>query len=162
MHPHPHVLRMQVLPGAWRHIKPDGQPAYDRTWAWCGNFQGGCAVVRAEEGGVAPPEAPRYQHIFPDGVLLSDAMYAYAGDFREARQLPALRTELTHTATLMSEFRGTTVAEVAAPLWLCSCSGSFWELHNGIELLPVRLSDIMLGVGAEMALGIDLVMPHRR
>ncbi len=38
-----------------------------------------------------------------------------------------------------------------------------WELFGSSnELLPVRLSDIILGVGAEMALGIDLVMPHRR
>jgi hypothetical protein len=72
----------------WRHIKPDGQPAYARTWAWCGNFQGGRAVVRAppEEGDVTQRvEHPRYQHILHDGALLSDAMYAYAGDFREVR-----------------------------------------------------------------------------
>jgi len=63
----------------WRHIQPDGQPAYERTWAWAGNFQGGRAAVRCDGAG----SPPRYAHILPDGALLSEATYAYAGDFRE-------------------------------------------------------------------------------
>jgi hypothetical protein len=75
-------VRTQVSPGVWRHITADGQPAHARTWAWCGNFQGGRAVVRTydEHSG-----APRFLHILPDGALLSGETYAYAGDFREAR-----------------------------------------------------------------------------
>lgn len=65
----------------WRHSRPDGQPAYERTWAWAGNFQGGRAVVRCDGAGAGSP--PRYTHILPDGALLSEASYAYAGDFRE-------------------------------------------------------------------------------
>lgn len=58
-------------------------PAYDRTWAWCGNFQAGRCVVRHDDG---PGGSPRYRHILADGTLLSRESYVYAGDFREVRQ----------------------------------------------------------------------------
>ena len=57
-------------------------PAYERTWAWCGNFQGGRCVVRADNGFGGKPA---YRHILSDGTLLSNESYAYAGDFREVR-----------------------------------------------------------------------------
>ena len=70
----------QLSRGVWCHITADGERAYERTWAWCGNFQGGRAVVRADDGAGG---RPAYRHILPDGTLLSSSSYAYAGDFRE-------------------------------------------------------------------------------
>lgn len=59
----------------WFHVHPDGRRAYEVTWAWCGNFQGGRCTVRREEG--------RYLHVDPLGAPLSDRTWRYAGDFRD-------------------------------------------------------------------------------
>ncbi len=76
----------QVTPAEWRHIAPDGTPAYARVWAWCGNFCCQRAVVRTDDDSARP----RYRHILRDGsVLPADSPYAYAGDFREVRMRAA-------------------------------------------------------------------------
>lgn len=63
------------LGDGWRHVGLDGSDAYETTHAWCGNFQGGRAVVRGFDD--------RYWHVLPDGVAAYEARWRYAGDYRD-------------------------------------------------------------------------------
>lgn len=60
---------------AWSFIGTDGLPVSDMSYAWAGNFQGGRATVRFEDG--------LYAHVRMDGEPAYPERYRYAGDFRD-------------------------------------------------------------------------------
>ena len=63
----------------WYHIEPNGSPAYESRWQWCGNFQSDRCTVRDVN--------QAYYHIDRQGRLVSGP-HSYAGDFREVRDVP--------------------------------------------------------------------------
>ena len=61
--------------GEWYHIVINGEQAYKRRFAWCGNFQEGLCVVREKNG--------FFHHIKLDGEDAYSKKYLYCGDFKE-------------------------------------------------------------------------------
>lgn len=59
----------------WHHITPEGNDAYARRHAWCGNFQQGRSTVRDRDGA--------YFHIIARGEAAYAAQWRYAGDYRD-------------------------------------------------------------------------------
>ena len=59
----------------WFHIGISGDRQYDRTFAWCGNFQEQRCMVRDFKG--------EHFHIKHDGTAAYSQRYAYVGDFRD-------------------------------------------------------------------------------
>ncbi|WP_285906253.1 methyltransferase [Pseudodesulfovibrio pelocollis] len=68
-------LAAVVAPDGWHHIFADGNNAYTRRHAWCGNFQQGRCAVRDHDG--------NYFHITPCGKDAYPTRWRYAGDYRD-------------------------------------------------------------------------------
>lgn len=68
-------LATVVSDDGWHHVTPEGNDAYGRRHAWCGNVQQGRCTVRDVED--------RYFHITPEGKDAYRARWRYAGDYRD-------------------------------------------------------------------------------
>ena len=78
-----------VAADGWSHILPDGDDAYPRRFAWCGNFQERRCAVRELDGA--------YRHILTTGQAAYSATWGYAGDYRDGQAVvQALDGRSTH------------------------------------------------------------------